>query len=302
MVCVIPTYEANDTIIKVAIEASKYCEKVIVVDDACPQESGQKVKGLHNDILLIEREINGGVGAATKTGIRRALELGAEIIVKLDSDGQMRPSLIPELIYPLENKEVDFRKGTRFDSPEDLEGMPKIRLIGNSALSLVNKFSSGYWSLNDPTNGFLAMTNAVAKNLSLDKISDDYFFESDLLFRLRLIGAKISQLRMKSFYSGEKSNLRPSKLLFPFAIKHVRNQMKRFAYMYLVREWNLGTLYFLASLLSLIVAAIASWFAILQSQVSGVGTGTAVLASLGFILWVQFTTQFFSVDVSSEPK
>jgi len=107
---------------------------------------------------------------------------------------------------------------------------------------------------------------------------------------------------MKSIYGSEISSLRPFKVLVPFIWKHTRNQGKRIAYMYLVREWNLGTIYLLAGGVSLITGLIATWSAITQSQVGSVGTGTAVLASLGFILWVQFTTAFLTVDVTSEPR
>lgn len=285
-----------------AIGALKYSSQVVVVDDACPDNSGQAVLGVHDSITVLFRAENGGVGAATKTGVREAQRLGADIIVKLDADGQMNPNLIPQLIEPLISGEVDFRKGTRFDSPEDLEGMPRVRLIGNSFLSLINKFSSGYWTVNDPTNGFLALSKETHKSLNWDKISNGYFFESDLLFRARLIGTRISQMRMKSVYSEEISSLKPLQMVIPFASKHLRNQVKRIAYMYFVREWNLGTIYLMAGLVSLGVGIGASVNALLVQTGYPIFTGTAVLASLGYVLWVQFSTAFLTVDVASEPN
>ena len=293
---------AKDTVAAVAMSSLDYVDEVVVVDDACPESSGSFADGLDKRITVIYRDKNGGVGAATKNGIEFALNSNADVIVKLDADGQMDPSLIPDLTSPLMGRVSDMSKGTRFDSPEDLEGMPKVRLIGNSALTLINKFTTGYWSLNDPTNGFIAITKQLATELIWQKISDDYFFESDLLFRARLVGAKISQMRMRSIYKNEQSGLKPHKIVFPFLVKHTKNQMKRLAYLYFVREWNLGTIYLLASTIGFLVGVVASYFAIQQSSAGGVGTGTAVLASLGFILWVQFVTQFLAIDVTSEPK
>lgn len=302
IVAVIPAYRARNTIDKVVAQALKVFDHVIVVDDDCPEKSGMVVENLSSNLTTLFRKKNGGVGAATKTGIQEALDLGAEVIVKIDSDGQMDPSLAPLLTEPIIAGQADLCKGTRFDSPEDLEGMPLLRLVGNSALSLINKFSSGYWSVNDPTNGFVALSAKLARDLRWEKISDDYFFESDLLFRSRLLGARVSQMRMRSVYGSEKSGLKPLKVLIPFLVKHLRNQLKRLIYMYFVREWNLGTIYVLASLLSLGVGLVASLSAFQQAEVGSVGTGTAVLSSLGFILWVQFSTQFIAVDVTSEPR
>ena len=302
VVCVIPAYMAKDTVASVARSSLEYASEVVVVDDACPENSGLSAAGLDRRITVIYREKNGGVGAASKTGIEVALLNNADLIVKLDADGQMDPSLIPNLISPLISGTSDMAKGTRFDSPEDLEGMPKLRLIGNSALTLINKFTTGYWSLNDPTNGFIALTNRLAKELKWEKVSDNYFFESDLLFRARLVGARISQMRMKSVYENERSGLKPMRVAFPFLLSHAKNQFKRIIYMYFVREWSLGTIYLLSSAVALIVGVVASVSAFQQSLVGTVGTGTAVLASLGFILWVQFVTQFLTMDVTSEPK
>ena len=293
---------AKDAVAAVARSSLEYANEVVVVDDACPESSGSSVDGLDKRITVIYRDRNGGVGAATKTGIKFALHQGADVIVKLDADGQMDPSLIPDLVSPLIDGASDMAKGTRFDSPEDLEGMPKVRLIGNSALTLINKFTTGYWSINDPTNGFLALTNQLASQLKWEKISDDYFFESDLLFRARLVGARICQMRMKSVYNNEISGLKPIKVALPFLFGHLKNHFKRILYLYFFREWSLGTIYLLSSAFALVVGLVATVAAFQQSLSGTVGTGTAVLASLGLILWVQFVTQFLAMDVTSEPK
>lgn len=298
---VIPTYRASATIADVVNSASKFTDLVIVVDDSCPEQSWKFVPESSAPVVL-RRETNGGVGAAAKAGIEEALRRGFDIIVKLDADGQMDATLVPELIQPLKEGASDFSKGTRFDSPEDLEGMPRTRLFGNSVLSLVNKITSGYWSVNDPTNGFIAFSKRFGEQIKWEKIDDGYFFESDLLFRARLVGARITQMRMRARYAGEKSSLKPLKQVLPFTWKHFRNQIKRFAYMYFIREWNLGTIYVFAGVISLATGLLASLSAINQAQIGSVGSGTAVLASLGFILWVQFSTAFLTVDVSSEPR
>ncbi len=300
---VVPAYKASTTISEVVSQLENFVDHIVVVDDACPEGTADVLSSNKSKKLIVfKREENGGVGAATKDAIRIALENGADIVVKVDADLQMPTEKIPELIQPLKDDSADFSKGNRFDSPEDLEHMPKKRLIGNAGLSLISKFTTGYWSVSDPTNGFFAMTSKLANKLVWEKISDDYFFESDLLFRLRLANARISQMQMKAVYDGEKSSLRPLKIMFPFLYRHNKNLFKRMIYMYYVRELNLGSFYYPLGIILFVIGIIAGIQAIQQASAGPVGTGTVVLSSLTLILGSQFLLQFLSVDMNSEPK
>ena len=73
------------------------------VDDGCPEESGKFVESEIRDgrVRVLFNERNLGVGGAVKAGYRAALAAGAEVVVKLDGDGQMDPALIPLLVEPV---------------------------------------------------------------------------------------------------------------------------------------------------------------------------------------------------------
>ena len=300
----VPAYRAEDHLRDVVERASKVVDLVIVVEDGCPQKCADVLSDSDPDsVIIIRRQVNGGVGAATKDGIIRALEVeGLRVVVKIDADGQIRPELVPDLIAPILKGNADFAKGNRFDSPEDLEQMPFTRLFGNSILSLINKFTSGYWRLADPTNGFVALSGNSARTIVWGKIANDYFFESDLLFRLRLINARPSQLRMQAVYQSEKSNLRPFKIIIPFLSKHLRNLAKRIVYMYYIRELNLGS-FFLPFGLGLGVLSIAGFMTMGEASGSvGSSFTVTVLTSMLAIMSTQFSLQFLQVDMSSEPR
>ena len=100
---VIPCYRETGKILDVLAGIGEEIDRIYVVDDACPDKTGTFVEDNCQDkrleVLIHDR--NKGVGGATMTGYRRALEEGAEIIVKVDGDGQMDPTLIPDLIAPL---------------------------------------------------------------------------------------------------------------------------------------------------------------------------------------------------------
>ena len=104
------------------------------------------------------------------TGFRKALELGAQIIVKIDGDGQMDINHLPDLIAPLRQGKADYAKGNRFRDFAALRRMPLIRRVGNIGLGFLAKAATGYWNLFDPTNGFVAIRGDTLAQLPLDQI------------------------------------------------------------------------------------------------------------------------------------
>src|SRR5688572_26336234 len=212
---VIPCYRVRRHILQVIAGLPAQVEGapidlVLVVDDACPEGSGEHVHQHCADprVVVLRHERNGGVGAAVVTGYREALARGATIVVKLDGDGQMDPALLPDLLAPLLRGEADYTKGNRFFDVEVVGRMPMARLLGNAVLSFMSKASSGYWTLFDPTNGYTALHAAALRRLPLEKLSPRYFFETDLLFRLNTVGAVVEDVPMPALYGEESSNLR----------------------------------------------------------------------------------------------
>ena len=128
---------------------------------------------------------------------------------------------------PIAEERADYAKGNRFFELEDLAAMPRLRLFGNAMLSLVNKAASGYWDVMDPTNGFVAIHARVAARLPLDKIADDYFFESDLLFRLGTLRAVVVDMPMVARYDGAPSSLRVGQVALRFPTRYLGRFFKR---------------------------------------------------------------------------
>ncbi len=190
MICVvIPCYKVRTTILDVIKKIPGIVAKIILVDDFCPEKTGKYAETNCSDkrLDIIFHDSNMGVGGAMISGYKRAMELGASIVVKIDGDGQMDPSHIDDLTYLITSKEADYVKGSRFYFVKELRNMPFVRLIGNSILSFYNKLISGYWDIMDPTNGYTAIHTDIFRILPLEKISRDFFFESDMLFRLNTI-------------------------------------------------------------------------------------------------------------------
>ena len=183
---IIPTYNARDSILDVINQIGSEVTRIYVVDDCCSYNSGDIVSSNCKDkrVSVIKHEENQGVGGAVITGYKAAIVEGMDILVKIDSDGQMDPALIMDFVAPIIEGEADYTKGNRFYDIEKVRSMPKIRMFGNAVLSFMSKLSSGYWNIFDPTNGYTAIHADVAHQLPFNKITRRYFFESDMLFRL----------------------------------------------------------------------------------------------------------------------
>jgi dolichol-phosphate mannosyltransferase len=303
---VIPCYKVKSHILKLISNIGSEINLIYIVDDCCPESSGKYVEENCDDkrVKVMYNDSNKGVGGAVITGYKQAIEDGAEIVIKLDGDGQMDARLIPDLIRAIINGEADYCKGNRFFNIDKLLVMPKLRLFGNSALSLVNKMVNGYWNIVDPTNGFTAIHSTVLKRLPLEKIDNRYFFESDMLFRLSIIKAVVKDFPMDAIYSDEKSNLKIREVLLLFPAKYFHRFLKRIFYNYLLRDCNAGSIQlFLGFLLFLFGSLFGIYHWILSYESSAVASsGTVMLAALPLILGFQLLIGALNYDVQNIPK
>lgn len=302
---VIPCYKVDESVVALVAHCLKVVDRVYIIDDACPFETGKLVRNnITNENLIVKiKEKNGGVGSATKTGYQMALDDGMDYIVKLDGDGQMNPDLIPALIKPLKENTANYSKGNRFHFYESLKSMPKLRIAGNSILTLLARFSTGYWSLSDPTNGFTAIERNTLLSLNQNKLSDRFFFESDVLFRLNLNRSVVFQLPMTATYNNEKSNLNELRIIPEFLFKHFVNFWKRVFYDYFLRGLSIGSIELLLGILLFsfgLIYGIYNW--IINYNYAQTPTGTIILASFTLLAGIQFLTSFFTFDVMREPK
>jgi len=303
---VIPCYKVREHILGVIGGIGPEVDRILVVDDACPQSTGDFVRQRATDprVQVLFNPKNLGVGGATIAGFKQALRDGADVIVKLDGDGQMDPRLIPFLIQPIRDGEADYTKGNRFFTPDSLNSMPLARLFGNAALSFVSKASSGYWDVMDPTNGFTAIQATALSLLPLDKIDNGYFFESDMLFRLNTIRAVIREMPMEAKYGSEKSNLKIYKVLGEFPVKHSVRFLKRIFYNYFLRDFNVCSIELVAGLvLSIFGLTYGSihWYRSFTLNIA-TPTGTVMMAVLPIIIGFQLLLAAITLDVTNIPR
>jgi len=306
---VIPCFRVSKQVQKVVDAALLlgFIRNVIVVDDACPEQSGAAVRAAfagNAAVVVIEHQANAGVGGAVLSGYRYAFECDADIVVKVDGDGQMSPDLIAPLIRPILQKSADYTKGNRFYSPKNLSAMPKTRLFGNAMLSLVNKFSSGYWSIIDPTNGFTAICRAAYLQLDVDTLDRRYFFESDMLFQLGIVNAVVHDVPMHAVYGDETSSLNISRVVFEFPPKYLKRFFQRIGFRYFLREFNIASLeivFGIPALLGGLGFGIYQWVVHTQRD-ELTPAGTSMIVGLLILMGFQMILSAINYDVVHEPQ
>ncbi|HRM92755.1 MAG: glycosyltransferase family 2 protein [Alicycliphilus sp.] len=301
----IPCYKVTRHVLEVIQAIGPEVEAIYAVDDACPDGSGRFIEEHNRDprVRVLYNPENRGVGGAIVTAYQAAMADGMDIVVKIDGDGQMDPALLPSFVRPLLQGRADYTKGNRFFRPESVQGMPPVRLFGNAMLSFLTKLSCGYWNVMDPTNGYTAVRTSVLAELPLDKLEQRYFFETDMLFRLNTVRAVVKDIPMDSVYANEESNLKVGRVLPEFLKKHISRLWRRYVYNYLVRDFNVGTLYSLSGVLLLLAGtAFGTWHWVSGNFNSHPATsGTVMLAALPVLIGIQSLIAFLHYDVSNVP-
>ncbi|MCC6561883.1 MAG: glycosyltransferase family 2 protein [Xanthomonadales bacterium] len=303
---VIPCFRVGQRALDVIARIGPEVGWIFAIDDACPEHSGDLIERDCHDprVRVLRHTENGGVGAATLTGLRAAVATPARVIVKLDGDGQMDPALIPRLAAPILRGQADYAKGNRFHRFRDVAAMPTLRLAGNAALSFLTKLSTGYWQLFDPTNGFVAIERRVAAALPHERIARRYFFESDLLYELGQLRAKIVEMPMQAVYGDEPSSLRPLAMIGPFLRGHLRNLARRLVYSYFVRGFSPASVELLLGPLLLLFGlgfGSHAWWASITTGAPATA-GTVMLAALPILLGLQLLLSWLNFDVAAEPR
>lgn len=305
IVVVIPAYNEAAHIEGVISAIPKFVDCILAVNDASTDKTADVLASIEDPRLqIITHERNCGVGGAVLSGYRRALELGADIVVKVDGDGQMDPGDIARLISPIENNLADYCKGVRFRDPEVVSKMPKIRFLGNLGLSFLTKAASGYWNIFDPTNGFTAIGNKALALLNFDHLDQGFFFETHMLTELYHVNAVTLDVPIRTRYGNETSHLGVTHALMTFPMHLARALVKRITRRYFIDDFSAFSVFLISGLLLSgwgLVFGLYNWIA---NLIRGVETpaGTVMLAALPFLLGSQLLIQSVVLDIANVPK
>ena len=304
---VVPAYQAELWIGDMLSKVPRFVRRIIVVVDGGGDGTGRAVgEAAASDprIVRVDHQANRGVGVAMRSGYRRALADDAEIVAKMDADGQMDPCALATLLLPVALGHADYAKGNRFVHPREIRAMPVVRLVGNAALSLLSKLSTGYWNLLDPTNGYTAISREALSAIDIEQLDDRFFFESSMLIELSLARAVCVDVAIPARYGDESSHLSVARSLVEFAAKHARAFVRRLWLRYVVLDFSAVSLLLAVGLpLTLFgtVFGIRSW---VHSSLYGVPAtaGTVMVAAFTTAAGLFGIVQAMIYDILSVPS
>ncbi len=302
---VIPAFREESRVAGVLRGLPPWVDQVVVVDDASPDGTSEAVRSVGDPrVTLVRHEKNQGVGGATITGFKKALELGADILVKMDGDGQMDAKRLGELVSPIAAGLCEYAKGNRFHAGRLLRGMPWVRLAGNAVLSFLVKMASGYWHILDPQNGYVAISAQIVRQLDLEAMDRGYFFEDDMLIALNIVEARVLDVPMPAVYLGEHSSLKPHRILFSYPPKLLMGLVRRIWYRYVLYDFSPVALLLVAGLTLAgfgFLWGLVHWIRALST---GLPTpiGTVMLAVLPMMLGTQCLLNALQLDIQNSPR
>ena len=299
---VVPAHNESLLIGRTIATLPDFVDHVIVIDDKSSDDTAAKALAVGDPRLtLIRHEHNQGVGSARKTAHRAALDLGADIDVVRDGDGQMDPAHLPDLLDPVVDG-FGYAKGNRFFSVGSWAGMPRHRVLGNLVLSFLTKSSSGYWHVFDPQNGYTAIRTDVLRRLPLDRVASGYSYENDLLVYLNILDVPVADVPIPALYATETSGIRLWRVV-PELLWHLfRGFWRRIWWKYLVWSFSPVALLMLTGLFLIALGSVAGLFVSVASIGAPEPTaGTVMLAVVPFVVGIQTLLVALQLDIQASP-
>ncbi|MEI7435424.1 MAG: glycosyltransferase family 2 protein [bacterium] len=205
---VMPAYNAAETLQRTYAEtmATGVVDHVIVVDDASCDATVAVARTLPHTTVYVHPQ-NRGYGANQKSCYRLALESGADIVVMVHPDYQYTPALIPAMVSLLASGLYDCVLASRILGGQALrQGMPWWRYAANRALTLAENILTGA-KLSEYHTGYRAFTSALLHALPLEKNSDDFVFDNQMLLQVLWRGFRIAEVTCPTRYQPDASSI-----------------------------------------------------------------------------------------------
>ena len=282
-----------------------FVDLIVVVDDGSSDGTAATAEAVGDPrIQVIRHPQPRGVGGATVSGMQRALEHGADIVVKVDGDGQMDPTRMETLLTPLTRDGYDYAKANRFLDARALQQMPLPRLLGNFALTFLTKLASGYWHVFDPQNGYVAAKASALQALELPRIATGFFFENDMLIHLNILNYRVKDVPLPAYYGNEKSSLQVKRILVTFPFCLARGFCQRVWEKYMLRDFSPIALFWLVGFPLMLGGGLFGSVTWVRSAWSGhaATTGTVMLSVLPFLLGFELILQAIILEIRESPR
>jgi glycosyltransferase involved in cell wall biosynthesis len=281
IVACIPAYNEELTIAKVVLRARRHVDRVIVCDDGSSDMTAEIAEACGAEVIRHER--NMGKGAAMQSLFRRTREVGADIMVTLDADGQHDPDEIPVLVNTMIEAGADVVIGSRFLNRETVNKIPAYRRVGNMMLNVVTSVSD----VMDTQSGFRAYNRRAVESIQPTEMG--FAVDSEILYKASELGLKIVEVPVGVEYRVPRPSKRGPVL---HALDVLLGMVKHLSMRHPLLFYGLlGVISFLIALVSGLMLIhlfnLTRYFSLPLAMIAlGCGILGAILCSTALMLWI----------------
>lgn len=305
---VIPAYNEEKLIARTIHELPDFLDYVIAINDGSKDKTLEvlnKLKTTEKKLVVLDNDVNHGIGYSIVRGFQYALkETDAMAIGITAADSQCDPNYMQPMLDEFIENGYDYIKSNRFFHLEALKAMPTYRKIGNIFISLLTKFSTGYYTISDTQNGFGFLSRRALSKVNYDFVADRYDYENTMLVALSIIGARIKDHPVPAIYGDETSTIK----FWPTAMRALRavwiGFWRRIFYKYVLYSFHPIALFLFSGLLLSLAGFLYGLWLIFERLAFGLSptSGTAMIAILPIILGFQLLLTSLAMDVANEGK
>jgi len=307
---VVPCFNEELLITRVIETMPEPVDRIYVVDDASTDGTASIISGLvarqPERILFIRHEENQGVGGAIASGYKAARDDGLDATVVMAGDAQMDPDDLKRILDPVVSGEYDYAKGNRLFTGDAWNKIPRIRYLGNAFLSVLTKIASGYWHVADSQAGYTAINLPALKRINWDQMYKRYGQPNDLLVRLNVYNFRVKDVPIRPVYGiGEKSGIRPLKMIPHLSWLLFRLFLYRLAHKYVIRDFHPLVFFYMLGMVLLPAGMLFGAYLVVVRLLGNSVAGTSALfAAFMFITGLQFLffAMWFDMDYNKDLK
>lgn len=303
---VIPCYNEEKMITQTIKKIPEYIDHIIAVNDASTDNTIgvlKKLKKQYSKLIIVDNKVNQGVGGALIAGYDYAIKnTKATAIGIVAGDDQFDSSYLKAMLDDFIDQSADYVKASRFFHREAFKTMPKYRQFGNIFISLLTKFSTGYYSITDITNGCGWLRREIIEKVDFSIVEKRYDYETSMLTALSIANAKVIDHAVPAHYGDEKSTIK----LIPTAWRNLKAVWKgfwrRIYYKYVLYGFHPVALFLFTGMFFLIISLLLAIFLLYVKLFAHQSptAGSVMLVVLPFILGIQLALTALTIDVSNE--
>ena len=288
---VMPAYNEQLLIAESIGNVPGYVDKLFVVNDCSKDNTLEIVQNLADDdkrIVIINHEVNKGLGQSLIDGYVASRDSDMDITAVMAGDNQMDPADLPALLDALIEDDFDYSKGNRL-LHSDIFKMPKYRFIGNSVLTILTKFATGYYNIMDPQSGYTAIKNTALKNIPIEEMTRGYGYNADILNMLNIRSYKVTDVEIRPVYDREQSKIKLWKYIPKTSWILTRLFFRRMWQRYIVLDFHPLILFFMFAFVNffLIVTPMAVRFIYYYTKYNELPKTTLTILTFSFLLGFQ---------------